>query len=134
MVWRYTSLFWDGPQRALGVPHPSMSDRCSLGTVESHGATRRCLAPRGTASSDAVPQQNFVQYSAILRPPVNAPSGRGRTRPHSPIFCSPPYFFGMVINSGLSHKCQSQELRGDVGRLTRSNWECMWECMKEQPV
>ena len=41
---------------ATGVPHPLMGDGCSLGTVESHCATRRCWTPPGTASPDAVPQ------------------------------------------------------------------------------
>jgi len=42
---------------ATGVPHPLMCNGCSLGTVESRGATRRCLIPCGTASPDAVPQR-----------------------------------------------------------------------------
>jgi hypothetical protein len=41
---------------ALGVPHPLTGDGCSLGTVVSHCATRRCRTPPGTASPDAVPQ------------------------------------------------------------------------------
>ena len=41
---------------ASGVPHPLMGERCSLGSVESPCATRRCRAPSGTASPDAVPQ------------------------------------------------------------------------------
>ena len=41
---------------ATGAQHPLMCDRCSLGTVESRDATRRCRTPPGTASPDAVPQ------------------------------------------------------------------------------
>jgi hypothetical protein len=36
---------------------PLNGDGCSLGTVESHCATRRCRTPPGTASPDAVPQR-----------------------------------------------------------------------------
>jgi hypothetical protein len=43
---------------ATGVPHPSMGDGCSLGTVELHCATRRCRTPPGTASPDAVRQRS----------------------------------------------------------------------------
>lgn len=41
----------------MSLPHPLIGDGCSLGTVESHCATRRCRTPDGTASWDAVPQR-----------------------------------------------------------------------------
>ncbi len=59
---------------ATGVPHPLMRDGCSLGTVESPFATRRCQTPPGTASPDAVPQRRGCRnhspseaFSAIFK-------------------------------------------------------------------
>jgi hypothetical protein len=42
---------------ATGVPHPLLGDGCSLSTVESRDATRRCQTPPGTASPNAVPRR-----------------------------------------------------------------------------
>ena len=39
----------------------------------------------------------------LLQTPVSDPSERGHTRPHDL-----PYLFGMVKNSGPSHKCVSE--------------------------
>jgi len=41
----------------FALPHPLIGDGCSLGTVESRRAIRRCLTPHRTASPDAVPQR-----------------------------------------------------------------------------
>lgn len=117
---------------ATGVPYPLMCDECSLGTVESRGATRRCLIPCGTASPDAVPQHPVCRSPsprqacdsstetrpapAFLRPQISSPEDSGQAT-HGL-----PYLFGMVINSGLSHKCHSRELCGGVSRLTPPHW------------
>ncbi len=45
------------PIDSVGTATSPNEPSCSLRTVESHCATRRCRAPRGTASPDAVPQR-----------------------------------------------------------------------------
>lgn len=117
---------------------PLTGNGCALRTVELRRVTRRCRTPPGTASLDAVPQmqacrshlasrpathqQTLVRRSASRWTQVNAPRNADGTNTVVSSFCRVPYFFGMVIKVGLSHKCHSRELCGDIGRLIRSHW------------
>jgi hypothetical protein len=76
--------------------------------VSGRGASAAWLPKPLAQPRPGTPPQKLVRHSALLQTRVSDPSGRGRTRHHGPFFCALPYFFGMVLNSGPSHKCVSE--------------------------
>ncbi len=89
--------------------------------VSGRGASEGVAAEAPPRHKPATPLQKLVQHSAFLRTQMSAPRDAGvpDTQFHPLRDLPSPYLFGMVINSGPSHKCHRRKLCRGVDKLTR---------------